>query len=204
MALVMATLIRARGVCVDVGANRGQHLQRMIELAPDGQHIAVEALPDLARELTRRFPQVTVHEVAASSVNGTASFTQVIGREGFSSLRGFAQPGAETVSIEVATRRLDDLIPESAAPDFIKIDVEGVEWEVLDGARRLLEQHHPAVWFEHGRELGGLRDSKSGEIWDLLTSFGYRIFDADGHGPLGRRAFRGVPGDAAMWNWLAV
>lgn len=53
----------------------------------------------------------------------------------------------------VSVRRLDKIV--SGAPDFIKIDVEGFEAAVLEGAYPLLEKHRPIVQLEvlHGKSV---------------------------------------------------
>lgn len=73
----------------------------------------------------------------------------------------------------------DDLVPvgtldqvaASLGPvDLLKIDVEGSELDVLDGARRLLREHHPRIVIE------ALTAARAGEITELLRSFDYSSF----------------------------
>lgn len=47
--------------------------------------------------------------------------------------------------INVGLRRLDDVIPENVMVNFIKIDVEGGEFDVLKGAERLLKGVNPLL-----------------------------------------------------------
>ncbi len=50
--------------------------------------------------------------------------------------------------------RLDDYAAEHFAPGFVKIDVDGAEFDVLRGASLLLRKHRPAIVLEvHSREL---------------------------------------------------
>ena len=53
--------------------------------------------------------------------------------------------------------------------DFIKIDVEGMELDVLRGAAKLLKKHCPMMLIEHIKT-----DSKA--LIDMLTSFGYKHY----------------------------
>ena len=72
------------------------------------------------------------------------------------------------VSVDVIT--LDELC-RVESPDFVKIDVEGAELSVLNGARRTLSQARPALMFECDQN----RDS----VRDLLLQLGYRLFDME-------------------------
>ena len=58
--------------------------------------------------------------------------------------------------IIVQTRSLDSLLRAGtiSSPDVIKIDVEGAEEAVLNGARHILEMHKPSLFIEaHSRDL---------------------------------------------------
>lgn len=200
--LLMAAVVGPDSCCVDVGANRGEFVARMIELAPGGRHLAVEPLPELAAHIADTLPKAIVHEVAASNVSGTTSFYRAVGRDGYSSLNADSSAEGEWEQLTVRTEPLDVILADEPPPSFVKIDVEGAEFEALQGLTRTMEAHHPVLWFEHGRSYGS-GGTASGEIWDLLTSLGYRIFDADGRGPLERRDLVGTPGDPMMWNWFA-
>ncbi len=55
--------------------------------------------------------------------------------------------------------------------DLMKVDVEGMEMEVLEGARRAIEQHLPIMMIE---DVKIDRD----ELWRFLDGFGYKLFPA--------------------------
>jgi FkbM family methyltransferase len=57
-------------------------------------------------------------------------------------------------------------------PDFIKVDVEGYEWEVLAGASETLARHRPAMMVEV--------QSRGPEIARMLHDLGYRLHLPDG------------------------
>lgn len=59
-------------------------------------------------------------------------------------------------------------------PAFIKIDVEGHEWEVLNGAAEILTAYHPAILLEcEARHIG---KEKVFRCFNFLTGLGYRGF----------------------------
>ena len=73
-------------------------------------------------------------------------------------------------SYEVPMITLDSTkIPQ---PDFIKIDVEGMEIDVLRGAAKTLKKHRPMMLIEHIKS-----DQKT--LKEMLKSFGYRVYQID-------------------------
>ena len=62
--------------------------------------------------------------------------------EGTASLK---YAGGRAASERVTLDTIDNLIPELPTPDFIKIDVEGYQLEVLRGAEHCLKTHAPAL-----------------------------------------------------------
>ena len=70
-------------------------------------------------------------------------------------------------------------------PIFIKIDVEGAEALVIEGALHTICEAQPIIAFEHGgpaHQYGGT----SNDIYRMLCDeAGLRIFDMNGNGPIG-------------------
>lgn len=206
MHVVLATVLRDTGNAIDVGANEGAVLERIVALAPAGRHIAYEPIPELCRKLEATFPQVDVRCRALSDQAGTAEFSHVLDAPAFSGLRLRADlpPGADQVrQISVELERLDDVLDHEYAPTILKIDVEGAELGVLRGAAATLERHRPFVLFEHGVGGADLYGSAPGETFDLLASTGLRIFDLEGDGPYTRDRFEAVFTEP-IWNFLAA
>jgi FkbM family methyltransferase len=134
---------------LDIGANQGIYtLLASKVVGPQGKVFAFEPSPRdrkaLARNLTlNRSKNVTVCAVALGDSNTQAVlFTAEPHFSGCSSLRPPAKdiPMA-TSPVEVSVLRLDDWIATSGAGpiDFIKLDVEGGELSVLNGAPNLLQ-----------------------------------------------------------------
>lgn len=65
------------------------------------------------------------------------------------------------------------------SPDFIKIDVEGFEWEVLCGAARVLEEHRPTIMVEV--------QTHQIEISRFLHGLDYKLYDEQ------RRLLEAIP-----------
>ena len=101
---------------------------------------------------------------------------------------GGRQLGVGGEAVEIC--RLDDLFPvesESQQIDFIKIDVEGFENFVADGARSLIARCRPVIFFEHNEKRvtpamdGYYNALPAGEtIMTILTGLGYSITEYEG------------------------
>lgn len=168
---LMAGSLAPDACAVDVGANRGRVLAAMVELAPGGQHLAVEPIPHLARALKAAFPTVQVESCALSDETGHATFTHVVTMDGWSGLKppegGF--PGQTVEEIPVSLRRLDDLVTAGRPVRFIKIDVEGAELQVLRGALATIRRCRPVIVFEYGEGHGLPYGTTPEMIYDCMT-----------------------------------
>lgn len=187
--------------CIDIGAHTGVILRDIVRLAPDGQHMAFEPIPELAQQLKRDFPGVDVQGCALSDQTGETEFHLAKQAE-WSGLQRRDWLGAEYETITVPVRRLDDLVPAGRRVDFIKVDVEGAQVLALRGAERILSEYQPAIWFEHGTRSAGSYNTTSRDMWELLTTHGYRVWTADGDGPLDLTAFTAA-NDIPMWTYMA-
>jgi FkbM family methyltransferase len=153
------------GVAVDVGAWYGPWSYWLAKRA--SRVHSFEPNPDVARVLKRTVaPNVTVHQVAASDVDGTAVLALPSGgkgTEGRASLEGLDE---STRHVEVKTVRIDDL--GIGAATLVKIDVEGHEKAALLGAAELVQSSHPLLVVELEERHGGIAP-----VLDLLTDWGY-------------------------------
>jgi FkbM family methyltransferase len=147
---------KSQGVCVEVGANNGVDGSTTLHFEELGWDcILVEPNPMLCRELRER-RKARLFECAASSATGTAILHVAVGAEQshvVSALGDELKPaqilkehGFRTEPVEVAIRRLDDILDEARPQgiiDFISIDVEGHELELLKGFS--LDRWRPVV-----------------------------------------------------------
>jgi FkbM family methyltransferase len=151
------------GDCIwDVGANVGAYTSRFLDRAgPEGRVIAFEPVPANVEQLRRLAPAPRLTVVPAALGATNAELTLVVsGQDGETSHIG-AGPGALTVD----ARRGDSLVEEGLpSPDIVKIDVEGFEGDVLDGApvalhgaRGVVIEVHFAALAERDRAAEPLR-----------------------------------------------
>ena len=80
----------------------------------------------------------------------------------------------------------------------MKIDVEGAELLVLEGALETLREARCVVAVEHV-----WHEQQSGELYNLLSGeLRLRAFDMDGRGPLTRSEFLESSEKGDRWNWI--
>ena len=84
------------------------------------------------------------------------------------------EPEMEVLQVKLDT--LDDILPADYRVDFIKLDVEGGEFDVLKGARRTLQRHRPHVIFEFGLGASDHYMVKPEEFFDFMEREDYGIF----------------------------
>ena len=120
---------------LDLGAHIGASALFFRRRYANARIVAVEANPSLVRLLRKntRGLGVEVRHAAVASGGGVARFSQAAESWAGSTV---ADGGA---AVEVPAIALDDLLTEGF--DFVKIDVEGAEFEVLRSSRRLREVH---------------------------------------------------------------
>jgi FkbM family methyltransferase len=128
---------RAPGFFVDVGANHPSWGSQTWHLEQRGwRGILVEPLPEHADRL-RQTRTAKVFAVACSSPENADRMLPFYAADALSGLdRKQMAPWAEPEVINVPVRTLDSLLEEARAPqplDFLSIDVEGHEVEVLRG-----------------------------------------------------------------------
>jgi FkbM family methyltransferase len=161
--------IAAGDTCVDVGAHVGYYaLQMALWTAPSGRIIAFEPNPSARAVLEANVRlngfsgRIIVEPLAIADAPGTAQLFH--GREttGLSRI-GAPNPDIDpSEGIDVPVGTLDDYCDSRAiVPKWILIDTEGLELQVLAGARRLLSdpaavfvvEMHPNLW-SAGRDAG--------------------------------------------------
>jgi FkbM family methyltransferase len=135
---------------VDVGAHVGSYTAVAAHaVGRRGVVYAIEPGPDSRELLARNVRHHHLHNVVVlPCAAGRTTRSRVFHLETESTLHGFyAHPLSQGAvrTIEVQERPLDEVIPGSV--DVMKIDVEGAEIEVLDGARRLLRRSGGASLF---------------------------------------------------------
>ena len=166
------------GACVEVGAHDGITGSNTYHFEQIGwKCVLVEPVPEMCERM-RRFRTGTIVNCAASSAPGEAVFHVSDPFESWSALHltepqkdRIASAEAAVREIKVSKRTLDDILAEAGVeePDFVSIDVEGHELEVLKGFS--LDRFRPRILIVEDNA-----DATGVSVRAYLENAGYRNF----------------------------
>lgn len=168
---------------LEVGANIGYYAILETKLAgKNGFLYAFEPSPFNVDLLQRNLALNDIHNCevygkAAGAENMTTKFF-VANKSNLSSF--IQREGMDMIHdgkiIDVDVVRLDDFFADKEI-DFIRMDVEGYEREILKGSEKLLTRDHPPKHFfiEVHSELLHKKNSSAREIIEYLEQYGYKV-----------------------------
>lgn len=161
-----ATQKFAVGQVIDIGANIGTHTLVYAKtasqvIAVEPQYIVFQTL--MANLALNCFENVIPHFGAMGSRDGKTKIMRpdytVEGNYGCAST---GENGQQIVCLT----RLDTL---QFQPNFIKIDAEGDEAAILEGARETIKKYRPVLYVENDRDNPNI-------LIDMIKSFGYEVY----------------------------
>jgi FkbM family methyltransferase len=208
-----AGLLRPGDIAVDIGAFKGTHTMPMAEAirGAGGALHAFEANPETAAALKPFLARpgrehVTLHECAVGTRDGETSYVMALDSPGYSGLqqREYDQPNMRTRQVTVRTVRLDTQLGHLPRLRFIKIDVEGGEFDALRGAGTLVDRHRPAISFEFGQRSYKAYGVDPAEVFAWFAARRYILFDIIGNPLLTRERFLNADATPGLWDFLAV
>jgi FkbM family methyltransferase len=155
--------------------------------------VLVNLLRQTARMQRDSSAPITIVPVAVAADSGLRSFTIAQRARASNHLTdyGNSQTGGTAETQTVMTVPIDTLAAWLPKPDVLKIDVEGAEVEVLQGAKTTLVGARPLIVCE-------VSGGNAARVAELLTGMGYTLLD--GEKPLTRDAIQ----FDATWSTVAV
>ncbi|WP_375558727.1 FkbM family methyltransferase [Bernardetia sp. OM2101] len=180
LARLIQSQVKVGNVCLDIGANVGiQSLRMAQETKQTGKVIAFEPVSYLRERLEKNIAlnkasQIEVLPYALSDFSGTS--TMNINPE--DSNQGTASL-SDNGNTEIQVRKGDDLLKEMKIErlDFIKIDVEGFEYQVLIGLKESIKRFRPSIVFEYDDNYCVKRGKKSYiDFYIFFEELDYSLF----------------------------
>lgn len=173
---LFAQLIHSGMIVMEIGANIGAHTVPIARLCAPA--------PILAFEPQRLSFQTLCANVALNSLDNVWAFHAGCGAEqGFTDLpelnpRTRNNFGGFSITPKPLGERLDSAHPIPIVQldsfdmpvNFLKIDAEGMEIEILQGGQVMIEKHKPILYLENDRQ------ERSEALTKLLQEMGYRAW----------------------------
>ncbi|AUC96458.1 hypothetical protein QU42_31575 [Bradyrhizobium sp. UASWS1016] len=171
----MKSHLRPGSTLLDVGANIGLFsIEGATAVGSSGNVIAIEAAPPHAQTIRdaaalNRLQNIEVVPAAVGSSEGAAILT--LPEKGNYGMYTLGSVAGER-SFQVPVRRIDDIVAGRRV-DFIKIDIEGSEYQALLGAVQTLKSTPPLLIELNEAALVGC-GSSARQVKQLLFSYGYQ------------------------------
>ncbi|MDJ0736973.1 MAG: FkbM family methyltransferase [Nostocaceae cyanobacterium] len=166
---------------IDIGANEGIYSYALAQICQivevfEPQSWCTEAIVNY----NRIHRNINIYNVALSDFNGSLTLNVPTSNGDYShqvsglgklttGLATFGELEGETISIDVPVRKLDDYNFQDVS--LIKIDVEGHESRVIDGARETILREKPILIVEI--EQKHIKDKPIDHVFEQITGLGY-------------------------------
>ncbi|MGA2418429.1 MAG: FkbM family methyltransferase, partial [Candidatus Staskawiczbacteria bacterium] len=163
------------------------------QVGPKGKVFSFEPVPSQLQKLKRnikinRFRNVVPEPLALGSEKGFVNmYVCLDGDEALSSLRLPAEDiNSRKKIIQVPITTLDDYVNKFSilSLDFVKIDVEGGELNVLKGATNILKTLRPVLMCEVQDKRTRQWGYSASDIYKFLENYDYSWFGTDKNGSL--------------------
>ena len=203
---LLRELVRPGMTAVDVGANVGLYTMLMAELVgPSGRVISFEPDPDLARLLGENCAANGAANVEAHNVAlGRGADRMMLHRLTLNSGENHLGPNGRTAFrrlLEVEVAAFDALVP-GVRPDFIKVDVQGWELNVLRGMEASLMGSDATIYLEFwpvGLERAG---NVPAELFSFLRDLGLNLYSCGDRTRLEEPAFLAMASRVKGMNYV--
>ncbi len=180
---ILKYLVNEEDIVFDIGGNRGLYLYYFSKKNSPENIYCFEPNWNLYKTLIKLYPKVTMNNLALTEkitsqkmefkipkING-----KILESRGTLSFDNNENEDEDSKVIEVNTTSLDNYIACNGIRkvDFIKIDVEGHEFNVIKGSRKTLIKHNPILLVEIEQRHHNFSVNL---IFDYLKDLGYSIY----------------------------
>lgn len=166
----------------DIGANKGTWTRECMNYFPNAKYILFEPQPNLRNHIEQCLKEknnYTVYSVGVGNKNDEMLFTYHDRDDSCSfdiSKEEAEKNGFKQVYTPIV--KLDTFIYENnlQLPDILKIDAEGIDLDVLDGARKTINEHVEIVLIEVGIMNKNITNNAL-EVLKYMDDANFRLFE---------------------------
>lgn len=163
---------------IDVGAHFGETHETIKNIFPDKRVVSFEANPNCEQILKNRNIEHLICLLGKETKEKIPFYINPddVTSTGCSIYKEDTKFFKNAYTIDVPMYRLDEVVPPEANLDFLKMDVQGAEIDVLEGSTKLLSSLkwiYLEVSFVKCNEGAPLFD----DVYMYLRKLGYRIID---------------------------
>lgn len=176
---IIEIAVKPDSICIDIGCHKGEILSLILKQAPKGGHYAFEPIPQFYEYLKAKYGKKNhVFSFALSDKIGETTFQYVKNAPAYSGMlkRRYEINNPIIEEITVKTITLDEILGYNQKIDFIKIDVEGAELNVLKGARKVIANSKPLVIFEFGKGASEYYNTTAKDIFQYFDELNMNIY----------------------------
>ena len=184
----LTTLLRSDGFCpnsfIEIGSRDGHdaaYVSRFWNIHPSNCYI-IEAHPECFSNIVNQYPQFHTLNIAASNTTAPVMFNAgVFGKEenvGISSLLTRTYSPFISEQVEIDGWRMDEVMEQLQVDsfDFMKIDVEGLGLQVLEGFGEKIK-NTKYIQIELETQQVWEDQSYYDDVVTYLTNLGFEILD---------------------------
>ena len=177
---------------LDVGAHHGTHTFQMAQaVSPNGRVIAIEAVPVLIEHITtvmkvhyvHLMSLIEIHSCGVSDSDRVVPFyfaPEVAGLSGLRRRKVLSSHKVEPFDVRLTT--IDRICSHvTSGIRFIKIDIEGAEYDALRGASETIHRNQPLIAFEHALSTPDEFGYSVDEMLAMWSELGYSVYDFFGN-----------------------
>ena len=193
-----AALKSKDGAFIDVGANTGQTLLKVLSIDHTREYVGFEPQLDCSFSISQFISQNSLnsHTILPIGLSDRTGVLQLLKRQEdadltASTIEGFRPADFYTSRQSIVVVKGDEILPQLQLKEIstVKIDVEGGELEVIEGMEQFLQANLPFVFFEvlnhllvvTGEKLDEetikFRDQRNLRMETMLREMGYDIFN---------------------------
>jgi FkbM family methyltransferase len=169
---------------IDIGGFKGKWTNSVLEILPNSKISIFEPNSENFNHLEQIFSSssnIKLFNFGVGDKSDKQKYFDIKSHDGIREMSGFIKRelynNHEFEELEIDIVNLDSLDISNDKIDFIKIDVEGYEYNVLSGMKNMLSNSNVSfIQFEYG---GTYLDAKLklNDIISLLNDFGYKVYD---------------------------